>query len=227
MKILVDSKEPPSVISKIKKHFPNDKIKVQELPCGDVWIDDLIIERKSQTTGDFLASIKDGRLINQASEMRGLSEWCYIVIESPLIWYNQKMVGTDWHFRSVQGALLQVQELGVCISYCDNGDDFPKAIEWLWKRDRSKIVNLAPRKYGLPITVDCKILSAIPGIGIDKAEKLLYKFGSAMAAIECLTDDDCELPHGIGPKIRKSTQDAFGLSNGEKIRKVKNEIMGN
>ncbi len=225
MKILIDHREPLAVINKIKKHFSNDTIKVQELPCGDVWIDDLIIERK--TIADLLASIADNRLFNQASEMRGLSEWCYIIIESPLIWYQQKMVGTDWHFRSVQGALLQVQELGVCISYCDNDDDFPMAVEWLWKRDKSKIVNLAPRKYGLPITVDCKILSAIPGIGIEKAEKLLYEFGSAMAAIECLTDNNCQLPKGIGQKIRKAAQDAFGLSNGEMIRKVKNEIMGN
>ncbi len=220
MKILIDNREPPEVISKIKTYFVNDTIEVVSLTCGDVWIDDIIIERK--TVNDLLASIADGRLLNQASEMRGLSEWCYVIIESPLIWYNQKMVGTDWHFRSVQGALLQVQELGVCIAYCDDSNDFPKAVEWLLKRDRNKIVNLPPRKFGLPQTVGEKIISAIPGIGHDRASKLLMEFGDIMSVLECLTDDKCALPKSIGPKIRKATQEAFGLNN-ERIGRIKNE----
>ncbi len=221
MKILIDSREPPTVVNKIKKHFPDTEIEVRELPCGDIWLDeDVIIERK--TIGDLLASIADNRLFNQANEMRQLTEWCYIIIEGSLIWYDKKIIGTDWHFRSVQGALLQVQELGVCIVYCNDADDFPKTVEWIGNKDRSKITTIEPRKYGLPITIGEKILSAIPGIGLDRAGKLLREFDSTMAVLECLTDDSCDLPSGIGKKTRQATKEAFGLLADEKIRRTKN-----
>lgn len=222
MKILIDSREPPTVVNKIKKHFIDANIEVRELPCGDVWIDeDVIIERK--TIGDLLASIADNRIFNQANDMRQISEWCYIIIEGQLIWYDSKIIGTDWHFRSVQGALLQVQELGVGVVHCDNANDFCKTVEWLANRNRDKATTIPPRKYGLPITTDEKIISALPGIGLERASKLLREYGSCIAVIECLLNNDCDLPSGIGEKTRQATKKALGLSIDEMIKVIKNE----
>jgi len=135
------------------------------------------------------------------------------------------MVGTKWHFRQIQGILLKIQELGICVVHCDNSNDFPKSIEWLWKHDRSKIINLPPRKFGMPILPSHIVLTAFDGIGSKRANQLLGKFGSLAAVLECLANNNCPLPDGIGPKIRQVVQEVLGLSIDEKlvIERVKDE----
>jgi DNA excision repair protein ERCC-4/Fanconi anemia group M protein len=202
MKIKIDTKEPPWILSRISKHpfFVSSEIELAALDYGDIWIDDIVIERK--TIPDLLGSIADNRLSNQAAKMRECCEYSYLLIEGFLGWYDEKIFGTNWHFRSVQGALLQVQELGVCIVHAADEYDLPATLAWLAKRDRSKILTVSPRKYGVPMTDGEKMLSALPGIGLERADKLLKEFGNVAAVLECLTDVDCTLPAGIGDKIR-------------------------
>jgi ERCC4-type nuclease len=171
-----------------------------------VWIDDLIIERKTIT--DLLQSIKDNRIQNQAAKMRSLSEYCYLVICGSLVWTDrQKIIGTNWHFRSVIGVLLSVQELGVCVVHSADDTDFPAALNWLYNRDRDSIVTLWPRKYGYPMTDDEKILVSLRGIGETKASKLLRQYGNLADIIVKLTEED--------PKIRE----VFGLQENEYLVK--------
>jgi ERCC4-type nuclease len=186
--------------------FADAEISVEELKVGDVWLDDLIIERK--TISDLLSSIADNRLINQASDMRYQSENCYLVICGSLVWTDrQKIVGTDWHFRSVIGALLSVQELGVCVVNAADDDDFPACLNWLLSRDRSGTMTLWPRKYGIPMTAADKILSSLPGIGEVKSAKLLDEYGNLADVIVNLTENN--------DKIRE----AFGLAENEYLVK--------
>lgn len=225
MRVILDSREPSNIVNAIKKYplFADAEISVAKLDAGDCWIDNLIIERK--TISDLLASIVDNRLPNQANEMRELTEHCYFVICGSLTWsQQQKIIGTDWHFRSVQGALLQVQELGVCVIHAADDSDYPATLAWLAGRDLSKIVTLWPRKSGIPVTISDKVLASLPGIGPERATKLLNKYGSIADSIIALTDDNSELPEGISSKIRAGVREALGLSNGEYLLKeTKNE----
>jgi ERCC4-type nuclease len=208
-------------VSQIKKHpaFKDAQITVEKLPAGDVWLDNVIIERK--TVADLLASIADNRLPNQAAEMRALSEWCYLVICGPLLWANKKIVGTDWHYRSVQGALAQVQDLGVSVVHAHDERDFPATCAWLYGRSQKKIVRLAPRRFGLPLMPDEQIISALPGIGPEKANKLLDHFSTVIDVLVGLCDDKCSLPTGFGPKTREAVREVLGLSDNERIIKEK------
>jgi ERCC4-type nuclease len=223
MKILIDSREPLDVQEAIKKYpaFAKCEFAVQELPAGDCWIDDkIIVERK--TISDLLSSIADNRLFNQADAMRRLCENCYICLCGPLTWgYNKKIIGTEWHYRSVVGALLQVQELGVCVINAADDADYPSTLNWLAYRDLSKITVLWPRKYGIATTVHEHLLVSLPGIGEVNSEKLLKEFGGAIEALIALCDDDVKLPDGIGAKVRQNIKEAFGLSVGEKLTRIK------
>lgn len=87
-----------------------------EVACPDGAI--LKIERK--TPRDFLDSLKDGRLFNQAVDLVG----GYIVIEGAFSRLYDGCVAwdvgiirdrTNWSWHSLQGSLISLQEMGITI----------------------------------------------------------------------------------------------------------------
>lgn len=214
MKILLDSREPPWIASQIASHPLLGQPEICALSCGDIWLDNLIIERKEPA--DLIESIKDGRLFNQCSEMRAESEWCYLLIMGQLVWgFDGKIVGTGWNFRAIQGALLQVQELGVSVIQAQNSDDLTPTLVWLANRQRTEHVYL-PARTGLPMPEDQRILASLPGIGPERASDLL-KDKSLRDALLCLLDPACKVA-GIGPKTKKNIRELFNLSESEVLK---------
>jgi DNA excision repair protein ERCC-4 len=223
LKIVIDSREPSWVQSQISAYPLLGIGEISTLPCGDVWIaqeDDLvIIERKEPN--DLLASIADGRLFNQCAEMRQESDWCYVVITGQLMWgYDGKILGTQWGFRSVQGALLQAQELGVGIVYSQNDTDFAHTCYWLLSRSRKIHTHIPARKTGIPMADDQKILASLPGIGYERALELL-KERNLRDAFLCLINADCNVS-GIGPKTYKNIRQLFNMLDNERME-IKND----
>lgn len=219
MKILVDSLEPPQIAASIAAHPLLCQPEVRRLEAGDVWIDNLIIERKEPA--DLLASIADARLFNQVAAMRSLSEWVYVVITGQLT--PGYISGTNWTLRSIQGALLKAQELGAHIVTANGEADFAPTLAWLYKRDRSKIVILDPRKYGIPMTQAQEIMASLPGIGPERAGDMLQELDTVARCLEWLTGNDPVTIPGIGPKTREGCKKALGLKSDESLRRVKNE----
>lgn len=218
MIIKVDSREPQWVASQLKSHpLIKGEIEITALPCGDIQIDDIIIERKEPN--DLLASIADNRLFNQCCEMRQDFEWCYVVITGQLLTgYDGKIIGTNWNFRSVQGALLSVQELGIGVCYAQNDTDLAHTVAWLINRPRTQHITIPPRKFGLPMMDDQKILSSLPGIGSDRALELLREH-NLRDALLCLLDPNCEVK-GIGPKTKNNLRQLFNLIEGQTLELV-------
>ena len=141
---------------------------VQALPCGDAWLatdtQTLVIERK--TLSDLLASIRDGRLFDQAARLVSQSKWCYEVItelpvvRSGYIFLNGKM--TEWKWASVQGALLTLQEMGVEVVWWQDG--YVECLKWLAGRDRDA-VHVKPQKRDVIMQSPAEtILCGLPGI---------------------------------------------------------------
>lgn len=222
MRILVDSLEPPQIAQVIAAHPLLCQPEITRLEAGDVWIDDLIIERKEPS--DLLGSIADNRLFAQISAMRRLSEWVYLVITGQMPWDNLgRVMGTPWTQRSIQGALLQAQELGAVVVYSKDNADFAPTLAWLAQRDRSKINILDPRKYGIPMTLAQEILASLPGIGPERAGQLLINLNTAGRCLEWLTGNEEPSIPGIGPKIKEGCKKALGLNSDESLRRVKNE----
>lgn len=218
MIIKVDSREPSWVKSQLESHpLIKGEVEIATMPCGDIQIDDIIIERKEPN--DLLASIADGRLFNQCCGMRQDFEWCYLVICGQLVWgYDGKIVGTQWNFRSVQGALLQVQELGIGITYASSDTDLAHTVAWLVNRNRTQHTIIPARKIGLPMLEDQKILASLPGIGNDRALELLREH-NLRDALLCLLDPNCEVK-GIGPKTKQNIRQLFNLIEGQTLELV-------
>lgn len=217
--VLIDSREP--------KHMQNFEVAgvkaiTQTLPTGDAWLAcndaNLIVERK--TPADLLASIADGRLFEQCNAMIKASPWSYVIITGWFVCQNGKVVvggqTTQWQWRSLQGALLTIQELGIEIVYCDGDRDYPATLEWLANRKRDAI-KIKPQKRDVVMQSKAEaLLCALPGISERRAADLLKFCSTAAWALSYLTNDDNpnKVP-GVGPGTRKRTRQALGLADNE------------
>lgn len=223
--VRIDSREPGWVKDLT---FGGAAKTIEALETGDaeVWLETgqiLLIERK--TVDDLLSSIKDGRLFEQGRRLaeirttqqlsgRKITTFPTIVITGQM---TQSMTNrvitergeTQWHWESVNSALLMMQEIGVFVSYARDDKDYERSVIALANRDRSDIVVYATRDITLG---DKKVefLMGFPGIGEDRANKLMeWSGGELYAAILGLTDPSIKLP--IGRSLQTSIRHFLGL----------------
>lgn len=221
--VMIDNREPQSIQSLKFGGVPCVRL---QLECGDLWAstDDgemLIIERK--TVSDLLSSIKDGRLFQQVTAIRAKSKWGYLMVTGALTHSLDGHVITEnrttgWRFDDVAGALLTVQELGVSLIHCQSDSHYEDAIIRLARRDRKATKPIEPRTQAHVLTDAEKILTSLPGIGLERAGLLLGEFGSAAYAIAWLTwlNTWAEIS-GIGDGTKNNVRRALGLKGEEWI----------
>jgi len=196
----------------------------QSLPCGDCWLATdkytIVVERK--TPMDLLASIADGRLFEQCTAMMVRSEWCYICVTGYYTIKTHHVVierqETQWKDRQVEGALLNVQELGVHIIRCDGDTDYRDTLMWLAERERGEI-RIKPRRQNVPMSVQENVLNSLQAdIGPVKAAALFKQHNSLARALVGLTklDTDEHTP-GIGTGIRQAVRTTMQLAADEEM----------
>ena len=224
--LVVDSREPEWCKS---LRFQGDIIAIASLlPVGDAWLacDDAAIVVERKTLSDLCASVADGRLMNQAQEMRGSSEWCYIVVtDIPAVAGGNLVINgkaSGWKWSSIQGALLTCQELGVPVIWCDGQARYGATLEWLATRDRGG-VRIAARREAVLESLAEKLLTAIPGIGGQRAAALLQYCGNAAWALDYLTGMVGGEVVGVGKNTMVATRSVLGLEDGNKLAVVSME----
>ena len=204
--LIIDSREPAWVQNLTFDSVP--KI-VTTLEFGDAWLttdnDDLIIvERKTQT--DLLGSIKDGRVFPQAQGMRSKSKWAYVVVTGPLLCSRLGKVIADervtgWDYNAIQGAMLSIQETGVGVIFCDGDKEYETTLVRLSNRKREPGAVIEPRQHSRLMSPAEIMLTALPGIGIERAQKLITAFdgraGVALAWLTWIHPDPCYEVEGI------------------------------
>lgn len=191
LSIIVDQREPDWI--KQLKIFDTQPV-ISLLDAGDYWIitEDsqfLIIERK--TPEDLLGSIKDGRLFEQIHRMKKQTQWCYLLItgqftigQNGKVWVNQRETG--WNFDAVEGALLTIQELGCFVVHCKNDMDVGASIERLIKRERG-LLNIGCARSSNILSAGETVLTALPGIGLTRMQKLLERHYTPARVLEHLS----------------------------------------
>lgn len=223
--LMIDSREPEE-IQRLDFGAPSV---VTALECGDLWAsctdgELLVIERK--TPSDLLASIGDNRLFLQVQKMRERSRWSYVVITGWLTpthdnktFVNNRLTG--WNWDSVQGALLTVQEMGVNVAYCADDHHYPKVVGWLARRERGAKV-LPPAEHSVRVmSPGERVLTALPGIGLERAQQLLEHRtpAHALAYLTWVENEYREIDRiaGIGAGIKANVRQALGLADGETL----------
>jgi DNA excision repair protein ERCC-4 len=199
IQIAVDDRERPSgVVAELEK-LSGVVVNVAHLTAGDYCIDEaVLIERK--TAADFAQSLIDGRLFGQAGRMASSPlRPAYIVEGSSAEW-----AGLGVSREALQGALITLM-LIFDIPVFRSADPAESARLILYVG--SQLVRLRDPEY-LPYrqakakrkkTRQLRILQSVPGIGPDRAKRLLERFGTVRACFGASTSELMEV-EGIGPK---------------------------
>lgn len=230
--IMIDSRE-PKWVHDLK--FGGAMKMVTALDYGDAWAtadngDMICIERKAPN--DLLSSIKDNRLFNQAAGIRAKTPWAYIVVTGVLTSTpSGKVIAEDrvsgWDWNSVQGALLTVQEMGVRVVFCQSDENYEATVCRICNRERKQEFVIEPLTQPRIMSPGEIMLTALPGIGLDRAQLLLREFNNRPCdALAWLTWHRWNEDHpvaGIGQGIKRGVRTALNLEDWHVIDIVRDE----
>jgi ERCC4-type nuclease len=190
--------------------LPNVTVEFEQLAVGDYWVGDhLIVERK--TTRDFAESIIDGRLFTQAGWLAQRGERIVFLLEGGLSQWEE----INMRRECLQGALITLTLLyGFPVLRSLHAEESARLMFYAAQQMQQSARETAyqhGRKPKRKRTRQLRILQASPGIGPERAEKLLDKFLTVESVISA-PQADLETIEGIGPKMPSSV---FGLNNTE------------
>ena len=199
VQVVVDDRERPSGVVPELEKLGRVVVKIEHLSLGDYCIDGaVLIERK--TAADFAQSLMDGRLFGQAVRMATSSlRPAYILEGSSAEWS-----GLGVSRESLQGALVSLMLIfDVPVFRSSDPAESARLIFYVG----SQLVRLRDPGYApyrqakakRKKTRQLRILQSLPGVGADRAKKLLERFTTVRA---CFTASPTELSEveGIGSK---------------------------
>ena len=220
MTVLIDSKQ-PDVLS----HLGYDGVTPLRVPlaAGSLNLiahDGALLAIERLPVESLTMAIRRGTLSDRAAALKALTPWAYLVLVGDLASDRKGKAiiagqPSGWEWRSVQGALATLQELGVVVLSCASDNQLGDLLVTLARRDRGP-VKVAPPRETLFTTPAEQLLCAIPGIGEEKAEQLLTEYPSAAWALIALTNPDYA-PKGVGPKTIASARAALGLHDSQQL----------
>lgn len=227
--VMVDSNEIATAPWIDKLTFGGVPRLVTKLEHGDIMAttdtnDVICIERK--TPSDLLNSIRDKHIFKQCAGMRAQTPWAYLVVTGPpQATKDGKVIADDrvtgWNWNSMQGALLEIQDLGVKIAYCTSNKEYEATVVRLCNRERSDTKIIEPTIQSRVMSPGEAILCSLPGIAWERASKLLDEFdndvGQALAWLTWIgyttTSVNTDIA-GIGLGIKRGVRNALNIRDG-------------
>jgi DNA excision repair protein ERCC-4 len=201
--ILIDNREKDSGIPNILKER-NIPILFENLEIGDYIIGDLIIERK--TSKDFIASVFDGRIFQQANKITSYTNRAILLIEGLL----QNELEYVKNKNSIYGTLLSLAlSYNFKIIYSNNVEESANILEIIYKHGKYyKIDNIhliKQKRIANDINKQkLNIIASIPYIGEKYAERLLKNFKTIKAIINASPQElslKAKIPYKTSIKI--------------------------
>jgi ERCC4-type nuclease len=174
--VLVDHRERGSSIPRALGAAGLD-VQLADLPVGDYVLGPgLAVERKGPT--DLGASIRDGRLFDQATRLQSAFPQAVLLLEG-----EPRMAADAW-----RGAVCRLIEDGFTVLHSLDADDSAAWLVRLAKRARRPgptVRSEGPRRSPRHPSAQAEaMLSVVPGISTTMARSLLTSFGSLAAVAE-------------------------------------------
>lgn len=197
--ITVDDREQKSEVIKSLFGIENVAINIRRLPLGDYRISNrLIVERK--TLKDFAISIVDGRLFKQMIRLANFTSPGVLVLEGTAA----DTVDLKMTRASMQGALITVSIiLGIPVLRSKDPSETARLIAYI-ARQLNSLIRGGLQRHGYRPKGHRKrqlyILQGLPGIGLEKADRLLERFGN-VEAVMTASSTELQTVKGIGKKI--------------------------
>jgi DNA excision repair protein ERCC-4 len=175
------------------------RVYYSRLAVGDYVVNpEIAAERKS--IGDFVSSVYDGRLFAQASALSTSFRKPYIIVEGDV----NKVGGMVKNLASYYGAIASVTlAYDLRLMHTANPDETAIALAALVKNSHARP---APPGLGLPppkskdeAQQQLYFVSALPGVGMKLARRLLGRYGTPRRVMS-LTEAQFAMVPGVGPK---------------------------
>ena len=210
--ITADDREHKSEVIKSLMDIENVEVCIRRLSMGDYQVDNrLIVERK--TLKDFAVSIIDGRLFKQMLCMANSISSGVLILEGAV----SDTVEIGVTREAMQGALITVSLiLGIPILRSKDPSETARLIVYVARQIESMAGGGMQRHGYRPKTKRKRqlfILQGLPGVGPERAGRLLARFGSVEAAISA-SSSELQSVDGIG----KSIADKIKLAVSEEMK---------
>jgi DNA excision repair protein ERCC-4 len=197
--IIADDREHRSEVIESLMGNENVEVCIRRLSMGDYQIDNrLVVERK--TLKDFAVSIIDGRLFKQMLCLANSNSKAVLILEGTV----SDTVEIGMTREAMQGALITVSLiLGIPVLRSKDPSETAKLIVFIARQIDSMAGGGMQRHGYRPKTKRKRqlfILQGLPGVGSEKAERLLARFGSVEAVISA-SSSELQTVDGIGKSI--------------------------
>ena len=197
--IIADDRECKSEVIESLLQIEDVEVSIRRLSMGDYQIDTrLIVERK--TLKDFAVSIIDGRLFKQMIRLANSNSKAALIIEGTA----SDTAELGMTREAMQGALITVSLiLGIPVLRSKDPFETAKLIVYIGRQIESMAMGGVHRHGYRPKNNRKRqlfILQGLPGVGSEKAARLLDRFGSVEAAISA-SSSELQSVDGIGKSI--------------------------
>jgi len=210
LKVVVDHRETSSNVVR-ELHKLDLELEMQQLEVGDFILSDRVaVERK--TTRDFLQSIIDGRLLEQAKNLSETFERPLLILEGEGL-YTERGI----HPNAIRGTLACITvDYSLPILSTANEKETAKIITSIVKREQKEEKSEVPirgERKSLTLSESQRfIVEGLPGISAVLAKRLLSHFGS-VEKVMYASEEELREVHGIGKekagKIRKVLESEY------------------
>ena len=197
--IIADDREFKSEVIASLLQIEYVDVTIRRLLMGDYQIDHrLIVERK--TLKDFAISIIDGRLFKQMIRLANSDSKSVLIIEGSA----GDIFDLEMTRESMQGALITVSLiLGIPVLRSKDPAETAKLMVYTARQKISMAMGGVQRHGYRPKTKRKRqlfILQGLPGVGPERAERLLTRFGSVEAAISA-SSGELQSVNGLGKGV--------------------------
>jgi DNA excision repair protein ERCC-4 len=196
--IVADDRERASGVIDHLRAIPGVAVGIERLPAGDYLADrKLLFERK--TLQDLSISIVDGRLFRQMGALAKTRNKAALILEGTA--KDSESVGV--RREAVQGALISISLLlGIPVLRSVSAEETARLIVYAARQLQAVGKSSFPRFGYRPGTKKGRqlfILQGLPGVGRERALRLLEKFGSVEAVIRAEREELLAV-EGVGAK---------------------------
>ena len=197
--VVADDRESKNQVIKFLSDMKNVSVIVKRLSVGDYIVDNrLVFERK--TLKDFAQSIVDGRLFRQAIRLVNSKYKSVLILEGT----GKKLTEIGVSREAMQGALITISLiLGVPVLRSKDPFESAHLIIYASRQIKSTARGVLQRRGYQPKgkrKQQLFILQGLPGIGSERAIRLLNAFGSVEAVVTA-TNEELQSVEGIGESI--------------------------
>ena len=197
--IIADDRECKSEVIESLSQIEEVEVSTRRLTMGDYQIDNrLIVERK--TIKDFAVSIIDGRLFKQMIRLANSNFKSVLILEGMINGTAELGMTRE----AMQGALITVSLiLGIPVLRSKDPSETARLMVYIGRQLESMAMGGVQRHGYRPKTKRKRqlfILQGLPGVGPERAERLLARFGSVEATISA-SSSQLQSVDGIGKGI--------------------------